>query len=159
LLVSSSGMLLLLVGLYISTLPSHASCSSNIGLAINRSSGFPFSDGNWDFILVEENTDRRILFHTAIDDPWNNEPVRVTYLNDGSYIKNAVKIEILSEDQVPSWHVEKGHTGWTGTAEGKKHLPGYVYLIGFLLYLSGFTAYKFKRPVTSQVSDAPSPVV
>jgi hypothetical protein len=147
LLISTFGILILLAGSYLSTLPSHAPRSSATGLAIHKSSGFPFSHSNWDFILVEEYTERRILFHTRIDGSWEDQPVRITYLDDGNYIRSVVQIEILSEAQVPWWHVEAGHAGWIGTAEGRRRLPGYAYLIGFVLFLSGFAAYKFKRSI------------
>jgi len=121
---------------YISTLPSQAHRETVIGLATNRSASDFLNRHHWDFILIEEYTGRRFLFHTGIDGPWTDQPVRVTYLDDGKYLKSVIRIEILSEDQVPWWHVEKGHAGWVGIAEAKRNAASLSF-IGLLLILLG----------------------
>jgi hypothetical protein len=132
LLASVSGILVLLACSYISTLPSHAPLRTVTGLATYRSSGL-FNRHYFDFILIEEKTGHRIVFHTGIDGPWNNQPIRATYIDDGGSQPTVVRIEILSERQVPWWHVEKGHAGWVGTAEAKREAPLWLSFTGFLL--------------------------
>ena len=93
-------------------------------------------------MLVEEGTDRRILYTTVIDGPWADQPVRATYVDDGRYMASVVRIEILSDNQFP-WHVEKGHAGWVGTAEPKRKAPFIVSFMGFAFILIGaFGPYK-----------------
>jgi hypothetical protein len=133
-LVGSSGILLCLAASYISSLPSHAPQRTVTGLATSRSTSSFLNRHHWDFMLIEEYSRRRFLFHTAIDGPWTDQPARITYLDDGSSIPSVVRIEILSEDQVPWWHVEKGHAGWVGTAEAKRS-AALLSFIGFLLIL------------------------
>jgi hypothetical protein len=133
-LLGSVGILVLIACSYISTLPSHSPLRTVIGLATHRSS-VVFNRRHWDFILVEERTGQRFLFHTAIDGPWEDQPVLVTYVDDGRLQPSVVRIEILSEDQVPWWHVEKGHAGWIGTAEAKRRAPFLMYSLGLLLII------------------------
>jgi hypothetical protein len=142
-LIGLSGFLVLIACSYISTLPSNAPLSTVTGLATNPSS-FALNRHNSDFILIEWKTGRRILFHTTIDGPWVDQPVLVTYVDDGRFLPSVVRIEILGEDQVPTWHVEKGHSGWIGTAEAKRRAPLLMYSIGFLLLLL-FVLAPFKR--------------
>jgi hypothetical protein len=133
-LIGSFGILVLLACSYISTLPSNAPQRTVTGLATDPSSSI-LNRHHSNFILIEWKTGRRILFHTAIDGPWVDQPILATYVDDGRFLPSVVRIEILSEDQVPTWHVEKGHVGWIGTAEAKRRAPLLMYPIGFLLIL------------------------
>jgi len=153
-LISSSGILLCLAASCISTLPSDAPRMTVTGLATSRSASGFLNRHHWDFMLVEEFTGRRFLFHTSIDGPWTDQPVRVTYLDDGKYLQSVVRIEILSEDQVPWWHVEKGHAGWVGTAEAKRTAAP-LYFIGILVILLGLAA-PIKRDPVSKLPEAQS---
>jgi hypothetical protein len=87
-------------------------------------------------MLIEDRTGRRILFATVIDGPWADQPVRVTYVDDGGFMPRVVRIEVLNDDQFP-WNVEKGHAGWVGTAEAKSRAPLNVNFLGFVLILIG----------------------
>jgi hypothetical protein len=151
--IGVSGILLMLAGSYISTLPSHAPRKTIIGLAENRSASGLINSRDWQFILVEEYTDRRILFTTEIDGPWNDQPVRVTYLDDGSSLRSVIQIEILSEDQVPWWHVQKGHAGWVGTAPARRNTAT-LHFVGLLLFLTGIMAIGSKRVPDPEVAEA-----
>lgn len=137
-LIGSTGILIILGCDYIKTLPSRAPLRTITGLATNRSSLF-FDHSNSDFVLIEDKTGRRILFTTTIDGPWADQPVRVTYVDDGRYMPSVVRIEILSDDQFP-WHTLKGHVGWIGTAKAKRRAPLVVSAIGFLFLLAGVFA-------------------
>ncbi|MFY9854681.1 MAG: hypothetical protein WAK26_12470 [Terracidiphilus sp.] len=156
--IGVSGILLLLAGSYISTLPSRAPRKTIVGLAENRSASGLIKSHQWQFMLVEEYTDRRIPFHTEIDGPWNDQPVRITYLDDGSYLPSVVQIEILSEDQVPWWHVQRGHSGWVGTAPARRNAT-VLRFAGFLLFLAGTMMVGFKRALSPEAAEATSDMV
>jgi hypothetical protein len=138
LLIGSAGILITLGCDYIRTLPSHAPLRTITGLAINRSSSF-FDHSHSDFVLIEDKTGRRVIFTTAIDGPWVDQPIRATYVDDGGFMPSVVRIEILSDEQFP-WHTQKGHAGWTGTTEAKRRAPLVVSAIGFLFILVGVLA-------------------
>ena len=114
----------------------------------SRPSSFVLNRHHSDFILIEQKTGRRILFDTAIDGPWVDQPVLVTYVDDGRFLPSVVRIEILSKDQVPTRHVEKGHAGWTGTAEAKRRAPLLMYSVGFLLIMLHVLAPFKRTPAT-----------
>jgi hypothetical protein len=80
-----------------------------------------------------------------------NQPILATYVDDGRFLPSVVRIEILSEDQVPTWHVEKGYTGWIGTVEAKRRAPLLMYSIGFLLILLHVLAPFKRTPDTDTV--------
>ena len=82
-LICALGILLCIVASYISTLPSEAARKTVIGLATSRSTNSFLYRHRWNFTLIEENTGQRFLFRTEIDGPWADQPVRVTYLDDG----------------------------------------------------------------------------
>jgi hypothetical protein len=134
-LVGSAGILITLGCDYIKTLPSHAPLRTITGLATNRSSLF-FDHSHSDFLLIEDKTGRRVLFTTAINGPWADQPVRATYVDDGRFMPSVVRIEILSDDRFP-WHTQKGYAGWIGTAEAKMRAPLVVSAIGFFFLLVG----------------------
>ncbi len=134
-LIGSTGILITLGCDYIKTLPSHAPLRTITGLATNRSSLF-FDHSHSDFMLIEDKTGHRVLFTTAIDGPWTDQPVCATYVDDGRFMPSVVRIEILSDDKFP-WHTQKGHVGWVGTSEAKRRAPLLVSLIGFLFLLAG----------------------
>ena len=148
-LVGSIGFIVLLACTYISNLPSHAPLRTVTGLAIDRTSGI-LNRHHSTFVLEEWKTGDRFIFSTTIDGPWANEPVLATYVDDGKFRPSVVRIAILSEDQVPTWHVEKGHAGWVGTAEAKRRAPTYLYLVGFLLLLLNFLAPVKREPGTDE---------
>jgi hypothetical protein len=116
-ILGSAGIIVLLTCACISTLPSHAPLSTLTGLATDRTFGV-FDHSHSDFILIEEGTGRRVLLTTLIDGPWEEQPVRATYVNDGRFVASVVRIEILRGDLHP-WQVEEGHAGWVGTTEPK----------------------------------------
>jgi len=135
LLVISSGILVLLACSVIRTQPSHAPLRTVTGLAINRS--HTILSRSSDFILIETGSGSRILFHTIVDGPWEDQPVRVTYLDDGSRIASVVRIEVVGEDQFPRWRVTANHVGWIGTTEPRRKVPLLMQLTGWLLVLIG----------------------
>lgn len=135
LLVTSSGIIVLLSCSIIRTLPSHAPLRTLTGLAMDRN--HLILSRSSDFILIEAASGNRMLFHTVIDGPWADQPVRATYIDDGSRIPSVTRIEVVSGDQFPRWHVQAAHAGWIGTAEPKRKAPLPMYLIGWLLVLIG----------------------
>jgi hypothetical protein len=157
--IGSFGILVLLACSYISALPSHAPLRTVTGLATDRSSGV-LNRHHSQFNLREWKTGNRFLFSTTIDGPWADQPVLVTYVDDGRYLRSVVRIEILSEDQVPTWHVEKGHAGWVGTAEAKRRVPVLMYPIGLLLLILNVVA-PFQRDLGTDEGgpDRPRPLV
>jgi hypothetical protein len=104
-------------------------------------------------MLVEEGTDRRILYTTVIDGPWADQPVRATYVDDGWYMASVVRIEILSDNQFPR-HVETGHAGWVGTAEPKRKAPLIVSFMGFAFILIGAFAPTRRTASPEQLKDS-----
>ena len=137
-LAGSAGMLIYLGCAYVDTLPSHAPLRTVTGFATNRSLSF-FDRHNSEFILIEDRTGRRTLFATAIDGPWADKPVRVTYLDDGWFMPRVVRIEVLSDDQFP-WSVETVRTTWAGTAEERRRASPIVKFLGLALILMGVFA-------------------
>jgi len=102
----------------------------------------------------------RFLFTTTIDGPWENQPTLITYADDGKYLQSVVRIEILSEDQVPTWHIENGHVGWVGTTEAKQRAPVLVSFIGFLLIVLNVVAPSKRKPSNDEAGqESPRPVV
>jgi hypothetical protein len=137
-MIGSAGILIMLTCDYVKTLPSHAPLRTITGLAWERSFDF-FTRSHSEFILTETGTDQRFLFTTRMDGPWADQPVRVTYVDDGRKIASVVRIEILSGDQFP-WHVQKGRAGWVGTTEAKRSTPLLLNLIGFVFIVAGVLA-------------------
>lgn len=150
-LVGSAGVLILLACGYVRTLPSHAPLRTITGLAWGRSSEF-FSRSHSDFMLTQTGTDRRFLFTTAIDGPWEDQPVHATYVDDGRQIPSVVRIEIPSGDTFP-WHVRKGVAGWVGTAEAKRTTPLMLDFIGILFAIAGVFAPSNKKDTPHQRSN------
>ena len=153
-LIGSAGILITLACDYIRTLPSHAPLHTITGLVTYRSSPFfdLFDRRNSDFILTEKGTGRRILFTTDIDGPWADQPVRVTYVDDGRYMPSVVRIEILSGDEFP-WRLRKWPAGWVGTAEAKRSTPLVINFIGFVFILAGVFARGNRKENTQQQTD------
>ena len=137
-LVGSVGILIHLSCLCISKLPSHAPLRTVTGLAMNRSFSW-FDHSSSIFLLLEAGSDRRTLFTTVIVGPWADQPIRVTYVDDGRYMASVVKIEIVSDDKLP-WRVQNGHTGWVGATDARKQAPLIVRLLGFVCILVGVFA-------------------
>lgn len=137
-LIGSAGILITLGCDYIKTLPSHAPLRTIMGLATNRSSSF-FDHSNSDFLLIEDRTGRRVLFTTTINGPWEDQPIRATYVDDGRFMLSVVRIEILSDKQFP-WHTQKGHAGWIGRSEAKRRAPPVVSAMGLLFIVVGVFA-------------------
>lgn len=79
-----------------------------------------------------------------IDGPWDDQPVRATYVDDGRKIPSVVRIEILNGDQFP-WHVQKGRAGWVGTTEAKRTTPLMLDFIGFVFIIAGVFAPAKRR--------------
>jgi hypothetical protein len=151
-LVGSIGILVHLTCLSISKLPSHAPLQTVAGLAMNRSfSGFDHSHS--DFILLEAGSDHRTLCTTVIDGPWADQPIRATYVDDGRYLASVVKIEIVSDGQLP-WHVQNGHAGWVGTADAKRQAPLLLSFMGMVCILVGVFAPASKMDRRRQLRDA-----
>lgn len=141
-LIGSLGICINLACVYVRTLRSHAPLRTSTGLAINRSS-FLFSSYS-DFMLIEAGTGRRTLFTTEINGPWPDQPVRVTYVDDGGFMPSVVKIEILNDEQFP-WHVEKGHAGWVGNAKAKRRPPPFLAILGLVFIVVGAGASVTRR--------------
>lgn len=141
-LIGSAGILITLTCNYIHTLPSHAPLRTITGLAWGRSSNL-FPRSHSEFILTETGTDQRFLFTTVIDGPWDGQPVRATYVDNGRKIPSVVRIEILRGDQFP-WHVQKGHAGWVGTTVAKRSTPLTLNFIGFIFTVAGVFAPAIK---------------
>lgn len=149
-LVGSLGICINLADNFIRTMPSHAPLRTITGLATNRSP-ILFSS-HLDFMLIEAGTGRRTLFTSAINGPWADQPVHVTYVDDGRPIPSVVKIEILNDEQFP-WHVEKGHAGWVGNAEAKRRPPLLVTFLGLVFIVSGGFATTTKMTDPEQQED------
>jgi hypothetical protein len=147
-MIGSAGILVHLSCAYISSLPSQAPLNTITGLATNRSFLW-FDHSHSDFMLVEEDTGRRILFTTVIDGPWTDQPVRATYVDDRRYMASVVRIEILSDDQSP-WHTEKGHAGWVGAAGPKREAPLMASFMGFAFIIIGAFAPTRRIPNPDQ---------
>lgn len=138
----SLGICIFLTDEVVRTLPSHAPLHTITGLATNKTSSFLSSHS--DFILIEAGKGRRTLFTTSIKGPWADQPVRVTYADDGRFIRSVSRIEILNSEQFP-WHVEQGHAGWVGNAEARRRPPLVAIFIGFVLIMAGALATTSKR--------------
>ena len=136
-LVGSLGICIELADDYTRTLPSQAPLRMITGLATDRTSILLSSHS--DFALIEAGTGRRTLFTTAITGPWADQPVRATYMDDGRFIRNVVRIEILNDEQFP-WHVEKGHAGWVWNAEANRRPPPLVALLELVFIVAGALA-------------------
>ncbi len=153
--LGSVGIFIYLASAIVSTLPSHAPLRTITGIAWNRSSGF-FDKSHSELILNEEGTGRRILFTTAIDGPWEDQPIRVTYVDDGRSMPSVIRIEILDAKQFPWWHAQKGHVGWVGAAKARRHVPLAVDAIGFMFILLGALAPAKRRPETPELAESES---
>ena len=138
-LAGLAGILIHLSCAYIQTRPVHAPLRTVVGLATNRSvSRFDlgFDRHRSVFMLIEDKTDRRILFSTEIEGPWSDKPIRATFVDDGRFMPSVVRIEILRDDRL-AWKVDNEHVGWAGTAEAKRRAPLMVEALGFLLMIVG----------------------
>jgi len=87
-------------------------------------------------MLIEDKTDRRLLFTTEIDGPWPDQPIYATYVDDGRFMPSVVRIEIFTDVEHP-WRNQKDHIGWIGEAEAKRRAPLVVSALGFLFLLAG----------------------
>ncbi len=117
-LIGSIGICTDLACDFLRTLPTLAPLRTITGLATNGSSSF-FDRSHSEFMLIEAGTGRRTRLTTVIDGPWQDQPVRATYADDGRFMPSVVRIEILNDNQF-QWHVEKGHAGWVGNAEARR---------------------------------------
>jgi hypothetical protein len=108
-------------------------------------------------MLIEAGTGRRTLFTTVINGPWPDQPVRATYVDDGRFMPSVVRIEVLNDEQFP-WPVEKGHTGWVGSAEARRSPPLFVDFLGFVFIVAGVLAPINKTPRPEQQDGSTSDV-
>ena len=150
-LIGSAGIVITLTCKYIRTLPSHAPLRTITGLAWGRSSDF-FARSHSEFILTQAGTDQRFLFTTVIDGPWADQPVRVTYVDDGRKIPSVVRIEVLGGDQFP-WRAQKGRAGWVGTTAPRRSTPLIVNSIGFVFIIAGVFAPALKTDSHPSLDD------
>lgn len=103
-------------------------------------------------MLIEAGTGRRTLFTTEINGPWTDQPVRVTYADDGRFMPSVVRIEILNNEQFP-WHLERGHAGWFGNAKAKRRPPLMVTFLELVFIVSGGLAPTFKMTAPEQLEE------
>jgi len=147
-LVGSLGICINLADEYIRSMPSSAPLRAITGLATNGSSILFSSHVN--FMLIEAGTGSRTLFTSTINGPWADQPIRATYVDDGRFMPNVVKIEILSDEHFP-WHVEKGFVGWVGNAEAKRRPPLIMTFLGLVFIVSGALAPTTKMAAPEQL--------
>jgi len=135
-LLGSIGISIHLTSAFVATLPSRAPLRSVTGIALNQS--HDWLDHTDSVFILTDGMGNRTLFSTSIAGPWNNQPVRVTYADDGRFEPRVVRIEIL---KAFLWaRATNVNVGWVGTGKAWRRIPLWVDGLGFLLMMLGVLA-------------------